>query len=98
IVAEQYAFLRPGVIGTPASAVVLPALLILLLAREGLLPVVIALYAAISLDINFILDPSSWAFRNGLIAVALIVALSAYAFWIAKAGRPLLGAGFLGEE
>jgi hypothetical protein len=74
-----------------------PALFLLLTRCNGLLVVVPAVFALVVLDVAPTMDTSAWAFHLGVIDVVILPSLAAYGFWTAKAGRPLLGAGYFGD-
>jgi serine/threonine-protein kinase len=68
----------------------------LVMVRFGMLCGVFwAFFFWIGADVVLTADPSSWFFGRSLLILLLYAALAVYAFWIARAGRPLFKDGVL---
>jgi len=85
---------------SPAIRVSLAAvqfgLAIFILIRFGVLPMMVGVFVSTVLP-NFPLttDVSTWYAGSTMFALASVLALTAYAFYTALAGRPLFKQGFL---
>ena len=88
--------------GHPAGALLEALAASLLLAgllRFGVLPVVVMWFVFLSLHSSpLTTDLSAWYSGGTVFAVAIVLALTAYAFHTAVAGRPLFKAGFLESD
>jgi serine/threonine-protein kinase len=89
-----FALTHSGIIA--ASAILFSALFAATLLRfGGLLPTIVCFFVGNDLTDSLSADFSTWYAGTTILLLALTVALSAYAFHIAVAGRPLFQAGFL---
>jgi len=81
------------------SGVLFGALTILILTRFGLLVLIAATLVDRSLrSFPLTADFSTWYAGSTLLAIASVLALTAYALYTALAGRPLFKAGFLDSD
>ena len=72
------------------------ALVLFILIRFGILPLVAMFYVvALTNGIPITSDLSAWYAGGTVLSTVMILALAAYAFHIARAGRPLFKEGFL---
>lgn len=75
------------------------ALLVFMLARFGVLALIVALSVSSTLqDFPLTTDFSAWYAGSSLFAIASVLVLTAYALYTALAGRPLFKAGFLDTD
>ena len=88
-----------GHLATTLSDAVVASVLLAGLLRFGVLSVVVLGFVANSLFLSpLTTDLSAWYSGNTVFPVAIILALTAYAFHTALAGRPLFKAGFLESD
>jgi hypothetical protein len=86
--------LAPALLSALASSLVLVGLL-----RFGVLPVVVLFFVPMSpQSFPLTTDLSAWYSGSTVFAVAIVLALTAYAFHTAVAGRPLFKAAFLESD
>jgi len=71
------------------------ALILFILMRFGLLPLIAFFFASDLTDTPITTDWSAWYAGGTILNLVTILALAAYAFHIARAGRPLFKEGFL---
>jgi hypothetical protein len=75
------------------------AILVFILTRFGVLALIVALSVNAALtSFPLTTDFSAWYAASSLFAIASVLALTAYAVYIALAGRPLFNAGFLDSD
>ena len=98
------AFLGPQLIGgRPPAATIVVAVAVLttavvMLARVGVLPLIVSLICGPALDDQPLpLALSVWYAPYGWFAAACVVALALYGFYVALAGRPLLAGSLLDD-
>jgi len=86
--------LATALLGALAFSLVLVGLL-----RFGVLPVVVLFFVAMSpQSLPLTTDLSAWYSGSAVFSIAIVLALTAYAFHTAVAGRPLFKAGFLESD
>lgn len=88
-----------GHLATNLLSALVPSLVLVGLLRFGVLPVVVLFFVPMSPQ-NFPLttDLSAWYSGSAVFPIVIVLALTAYAFHTAVAGRPLFKAGFLESD
>jgi hypothetical protein len=88
-----------GHLATALLSALTSSLLLVVLLRFGVLPVVVLFFVMGSLASSpLTTDLSAWYSGGTVFPVAIVLALTAYAFHTAVAGRPLFKAGFLESD
>jgi len=85
--------LTTALLGALTSLLVLVGLL-----RFGVLPVVVMMFVRQLSSSPLTTDLSAWYSGSAVFSIAIVLALTAYAFHTAVAGRPLFKAGFLESD
>ena len=81
------------------TAALLATILTVLMVRFGLLPFVMARVSVLLIELSvFSVDSRAPYLAASYVVVGTILAIAAYGFHTALAGRPMFGGGFLKDE